>query len=151
MSEKMSNGVAREDMLRMMVDIVSSYVSRNPLSIVQLEGVIETVFSSLISLGEGTDEVKVEAQKPAVNPRKSIAQEYIVCLEDGKKLKMLKRYLRTNYNMTPDQYRTKWGLPSDYPMVAPNYSQQRSDFAKKAGLGQKIAGGAIRRRRGSAK
>ncbi|MCX8507143.1 MAG: MucR family transcriptional regulator, partial [Alphaproteobacteria bacterium] len=84
----------------------------------------------------GAIDVKLEPVKPAVSVRKSVQPDYIICLEDGKKLKMLKRHLRTMYNMSPEDYRAKWGLPSDYPMVAPNYAQQRSDFAKQIGLGR---------------
>jgi predicted transcriptional regulator len=90
-------------------------------------------------------EVKPEAPRPAVSVKRSVTPEFIICLEDGKKLKMLKRHLRTTYNMTPDDYRVKWGLPPDYPMVAPNYAAQRSEFAKKIGLGR-TASAAVERR-----
>ncbi|AEO48347.1 MucR family transcriptional regulator [Rhodospirillum rubrum F11] len=105
----------------------------------QIPDLIQTTFQALSTLEPQAIEIKVEAAKPAVPVKKSIHAEYLVCLEDGKKLKMLKRHLRTNYNMTPEEYRAKWNLAADYPMVAPNYAQQRSDFAKKIGLGRKAA------------
>jgi len=123
-------------MLRMAVEIVSAYVSNNSVPAAQVPDVINTVFKSLASL-EGGAPVSSEALRPAVSVRRSVHPEYIVCLEDGKKLKMLKRHLRAAYNMTPEQYRAKWQLPPDYPMVAPNYAQQRSEFAKQIGLGRK--------------
>jgi predicted transcriptional regulator len=127
----------RDDLLRMAVDVVAAYVSKNPLPAGQIPEVIHTVYASLSSLENGQQETKSEAPKPAVPVKKSVTPDYIICLEDGKKLKMLKRHLRTTYNMTPDEYRAKWGLPPEYPMVAPNYAAQRSDFAKKIGLGRK--------------
>jgi predicted transcriptional regulator len=127
----------RDDILRMAVDVVAAYVSKNPLPAGQIPEIIHTVYTSLSSLENGQTEIKAEAQRPAVAVKRSITPEFIICLEDGKKLKMLKRHLRTTYNLTPDEYRAKWGLPPDYPMVAPNYAAQRSDFAKKIGLGRK--------------
>ncbi len=124
------------DMLRMAVEIVSAYVSNNSVPAAQVPDVINTVFKSLSSL-EGGIVGGGESLKPAVSVRRSVHPDYIICLEDGKKLKMLKRHLRAAYNLTPEQYRAKWGLPPDYPMVAPNYAQQRSDFAKQIGLGRK--------------
>jgi len=132
-----SENATRDDLLRMAVDVVAAYVSKNPLPAGQIPEVINTVFTSLSSLENGVPEAKAEAQKPAVSVKKSVTPEFIICLEDGKKLKMLKRHLRTTYNITPDEYRAKWGLPPDYPMVAPNYAAQRSEFAKKIGLGRK--------------
>jgi predicted transcriptional regulator len=129
---------SRDDLLRMAVDVVAAYVSKNPLPAGQIPEVIHIVYGSLSSLENGQPEAKAEIPKPAVPVKKSVTPEYIICLEDGKKLKMLKRHLRTTYSMTPDEYRTKWGLPPDYPMVAPNYAAQRSDFAKKIGLGRKV-------------
>jgi len=115
---------------------VSAYVSNNTLATGQLADVIQAVYNSLRGLeGQGA-EPPPEPLKPAVPIRKSITPDYIVCLEDGKKLKMLKRYLRARYKMSPDEYRQRWNLPPDYPMVAPNYAQRRSDFAKKIGLGK---------------
>jgi predicted transcriptional regulator len=131
----------------MTADIVSAYVSKNVLPATQIPEVINTVFSSLTGLNGQPREVQAEPQKPAVPIRKSVTPEYIVCLEDGKKLKMLKRHLRSTYGMTPDEYRTKWNLPPDYPMVAPNYAAQRSEFAKKIGLGR--SSGRQTRRRAS--
>lgn len=125
------------DLLRMTADVVSAYVGKNTLSVGQVSEVIKSVYGSFSALsGEGAG-LHGEGLKPAVPVRKSIMPDYIVCLEDGKKLKMLKRHLRTTYRLTPDEYRAKWGLPADYPMVAPNYAAQRSAFAKKIGLGRK--------------
>jgi predicted transcriptional regulator len=126
----------QSDVLRMAVDIVAAYVSNNTVSASQVPEVINTVYGSLTSL-DGGSEAAPEPSKPAVSVRRSVTPEYIVCLEDGKKLKMLKRHLRAAYDMSPEEYRAKWGLPADYPMVAPNYAAQRSAFAKKIGLGRK--------------
>ena len=120
----------------MTADVVAAYVSNNTLPTAQLAEVINAVYNSLKSLEGQPAEAPSEPLKPAVAVRKSVTPDYLVCLEDGKKLKMLKRHLRSTYNMTPDEYRTKWGLPADYPMVAPNYAEQRSEFAKKIGLGR---------------
>ena len=139
MSDAIAEKISRDDILRMAVDVVAAYVSKNPLPAGQIPEVIHTVYSSLSQIDTRAPEVKPEAPRPAVPVKKSVTPDYIVCLEDGKKLKMLKRHLRTTYNMTPDEYRAKWGLPVDYPMVAPNYAAQRSDFAKKIGLGRKAA------------
>jgi predicted transcriptional regulator len=127
---------ADDELLRMTADVVAAYVSNNSLPTTQLAEVISAVYGSLRSLDSHQPEVKAEPLKPAVPVRKSITPDYLVCLEDGKKLKMLKRHLRSTYNMTPDEYRAKWGLAPDYPMVAPNYAEQRSAFAKKIGLGR---------------
>ena len=134
--KKAENGLP-EEMLKMTSEVVSAYVSHNPLPPAQLSDVINTVHATLALLGKNGGEKGMEASKPAVSVRKSITPDYIICLEDGKKLKMLKRHLRTNYNLTPEEYRSKWGLPTDYPMVAPNYAKKRSEFAKKIGLGRK--------------
>src|SRR6185312_1943234 len=112
----------------------AAYVSNNSLPTQQIGEVISSVYASLRSLDGQQPEAKAEPLKPAVPIRKSITPDYLICLEDGKKLKMLKRHLRSTYGMTPDDYRTKWSLPADYPMVAPNYAEQRSEFAKKIGL-----------------
>ena len=125
-----------DELLRMTTEVVAAYVSNNTLATGQLGDIIHAVYNSLRSLDGQVIEAAPEALKPAVPIRKSITPEFLVCLEDGKKLKMLKRHLRSTYNLSPDEYRTKWGLPPDYPMVAPNYAQQRSDFAKKIGLGR---------------
>ena len=120
----------------MTTEVVAAYVSNNTLATGQLGDVIHAVYNSLRGLDGQVVEAAPEVQKPAVPVRKSITPEYLVCLEDGKKLKMLKRHLRSTYNLSPDEYRAKWGLPPDYPMVAPKYAQQRSEFAKKIGLGR---------------
>ena len=137
MDEELDHKIAREDVLRMAVDVVAAYLSNNQVASTQIPDVINSVFASLNDLEGPQIENTTEPQKPAVPVRKSITPDYIVCLEDGKKLKMLKRHLQTTYNMTPEEYRTKWGLSSDYPMVAPNYARQRSEFAKQIGLGRK--------------
>jgi predicted transcriptional regulator len=136
MSDQLEHDAPDSAILRMTADIVSAYVSKNVLPATQIPEVINTVFSSLTGLNGQPREAQAEPQKPAVPIRKSVTPEYIVCLEDGKKLKMLKRHLRSTYGMTPDEYRAKWNLPPDYPMVAPNYAAQRSEFAKKIGLGR---------------
>lgn len=116
--------------------IVSAYVSNNPVPAGDLASLINNVHSALLSVSEGQAASSAESAKPAISVKKSITDEYLVCLEDGKHFKSLKRHLRTRYNMSPDQYREKWGLPSDYPMVAPTYAQARSRLAKQMGLGQ---------------
>lgn len=136
MAEADTAKTAEEQLLRMTTEVVAAYVSNNTLATGQLGDVIHAVYNSLRSLDGHVVEPAPEVLKPAVPVRKSITAEYLVCLEDGKKLKMLKRHLRSTYNLSPDEYRTKWGLPPDYPMVAPKYAQQRSDFAKKIGLGR---------------
>lgn len=125
-----------DDLLKLASDIVAAYVSNNPIPVSEVPGMIKSIHATLGGLTTGMPTEAPTAQKPAVPVKKSVTPEYIVCLEDGKKLKMLKRYLRSRYNMTPDEYRAKWGLPADYPMVAPNYAAQRSEFAKKIGLGR---------------
>jgi predicted transcriptional regulator len=147
MSDQSEADMPEGAILRMTADIVSAYVSKNVLPATQIPEVISTVFSSLAGLGGAPREPQAEPQKPAVPIKKSVTPEYIVCLEDGKKLKMLKRHLRSTYGMTPDEYRSKWALPPDYPMVAPNYAAQRSEFAKKIGLGR--SSGRQTRRRAS--
>jgi predicted transcriptional regulator len=136
MAELTPNKVSDEELLRMTAEVVAAYVRNNSLPTGQLAEVISAVYLSLKALEGKGGEAKAEPLKPAVPVRKSITPDYLVCLEDGKKLKMLKRHLRSTYNMTPDEYRQKWSLPADYPMVAPNYAQQRSAFAKKIGLGR---------------
>jgi predicted transcriptional regulator len=137
MSNDKIKSVSDEEMLRMTTSVVSAYVGNNSLPPAQIPDVIKTVYGSLTSLGRagpGRD-----LPRPAVPVRRSITPDYIICLEDGRKLKMLKRHLRTTYNMTIEDYRQKWGLPVDYPMVAPNYAKQRSAFAKRIGLGRRAA------------
>ncbi len=124
------------DLLRMTAEVAAAYVSNNSLPASDLTEVIRTIYASLQSL-ERSEGVATTSQKPMVPIKKSVTPEYIICLEDGKRLKMLKRHLRTAYRMTPEEYRVKWGLPADYPMVAPNYAEQRSVFAKRIGLGRK--------------
>ena len=124
------------DLRRLAAEIVAAYVSANPVSAAQLPDVIRSVVDALASLDGQAEAPKAEALKPAVSIRKSIMPDYLICLEDGKKLKMLKRHLRTTYDMSPQDYREKWGLPADYPMVAPNYAARRSEFAKQIGLGR---------------
>ena len=139
MSNEHTERISREEMLRMTTDVVSAYVGNNTTATNQLPDLIRTVHGSLNALGEA--QAAESAPKPAVPVRRSLTPEYLVCLEDGKKLKMLKRYLRTTYDMSPDDYRQKWGLPADYPMVAPNYAKRRSEFAKRIGLGRRGRGG----------
>ena len=123
-----------ETLIALTADIVSAHVSNNNVTVTDLPLLIQNVHGALNSLGDAL--VVPEARpEPAVSIRSSIKPDYIVCLEDGKKLKMLKRHLMTHYQLTPDQYRAKWNLPSDYPMVAPNYAEQRRTLAKKIGLG----------------
>ena len=126
------------DVLGLTAQIVSAHVAKNQLAAEALPALIQSVYHSLATAGQV--EATPEAQAPAVPVKKSVFPEFIVCLEDGKKLKMLKRHLKTSYNMTPDEYRTKWGLPRDYPMVAPIYASHRSTLAKKIGLGRKPGG-----------
>ncbi len=128
--------IDHDDLLQITSDIVSAHVSNNPVPLGELPGLIQTVYSTLNGLSAPAPEPEVEL-KPAVNPKKSVTDDYIVCLEDGKKLKMLKRHLSTAYDMTPAEYRAKWGLPHDYPMVAPAYARKRQELAKKIGLGRK--------------
>lgn len=125
-----------ETLIALTADIVSAHVSNNSVAVTDLPLLIQNVYNSLNSLGDILIEPEVK-QEPAVSIRSSVKPDYVVCLEDGKKLKMLKRHLMTHYQMTPDQYRSKWSLPADYPMVAPNYAEQRRSLAKKIGLGTK--------------
>jgi len=141
----MSETSAASNYIELAADIVSAYVSNNSVPSTELPALINEIHSALIRVGGGAVEVPIEAPKPAVPLKKSVTPDYIVCLEDGKKFKSLKRHLRTQYNMTPEQYREKWGLPVDYPMVAPNYARARSELAKEMGLGQQ------RRKRRSAR
>jgi predicted transcriptional regulator len=136
MAEQIAAKPAEDQLLRMTTDVVAAYVSNNALPTGQLPDIIASVYSSLRALDHAPQNGRGEALKPAVPVRKSITPDYLICLEDGRKLKMLKRHLRSTYGLTPDDYRAKWGLPSDYPMVAPNYAEQRSAFAKKIGLGR---------------
>lgn len=125
------------DLVDLTADIVSAYVGNNTVAASDLPGLIASVHSALTSTVQGHKEPKVEELVPAVPVKKSVLGDYIICLEDGKKFKSLKRHLRTRFDMTPEDYRAKWNLPADYPMVAPNYAAARSDLARKMGLGQK--------------
>ena len=136
MSSQPHNSLSESSLLRMTAEIVSAYVSKNVVSTQHIPDVISTVFSSLVGMDSAQEDAPAEPLKPAVPVRKSVTPEYIICLEDGKKLKMLKRHLRSTYNMSPDEYRERWNLPADYPMVAPNYAAKRSEFAKRIGLGR---------------
>lgn len=127
---------ASQNYIELTADIVSAYVSNNSVSAGDIPGLINQVHSALMRVSAGQVDAPAEPLKPAISVKKSITPEYIVCLEDGKKFKSLKRHLRTQYSMTPEQYREKWGLPPDYPMVAPNYAAARSQLAKQMGLGQ---------------
>ncbi len=122
--------------IELAADIVSAYVSNNSVPVTDLPSLIGDVHQALMRVSGSPAEAPAEAPKPAVPVKRSVTPDYIICLEDGKKFKSLKRHLRTQYNMTPEQYREKWGLPSDYPMVAPNYAKARSELAKEMGLGQ---------------
>ena len=137
-----SAGAASEyesDLIELSTEIVSAYVSHNSVSASDLPKLIADIHGALRSLQSNEVPVTVEELKPAVPVRKSVAPDFIICLEDGKKFKSLKRHLRTHYNLSPEEYREKWGLPADYPMVAPNYSATRSKLAKDNGLGRKAA------------
>jgi predicted transcriptional regulator len=128
---------ADSDLVDLSADIVCAYVSHNTLSVTDLPRLIAEVHSALQALQAGKTPDPVEELRPAVPVRKSISPEFLICLEDGKKFKSLKRHLRSHYDLSPEEYREKWGLPSDYPMVAPNYSATRSRLAKDNGLGRK--------------
>jgi predicted transcriptional regulator len=130
------NENASSTYIELAADIVSAYVSNNSVPAGDLPGLISDVHLALARVGNGAAEASAEAPKPAIAIKKSVTPDYIFCLEDGKKFKSLKRHLRTQYNLTPEQYREKWGLAPDYPMVAPNYAKARSDLAKEMGLGQ---------------
>ena len=131
----MTENANASDLLALTTEIVAAHVSNNTVTVADLPTLISQVYQSLSTIGTGPAPV-VERPQPAVSIKKSIHPDYIVCLEDGKKLKMLKRHLKTAYNMSPEGYRERWGLGPDYPMVAPNYAVARSQLAKKMGLGQ---------------
>jgi predicted transcriptional regulator len=130
----MSSQTSREDLLAFTTEIVSSYLANNTMPSTEIPGVIEQVFKTLANVNTDVN-MTVDRPQPAVPIKKSVTPDYLICLEDGKKLKMLKRHLKTAYGMSPDDYRERWGLPADYPMVAPNYAEQRSKLAKDIGLG----------------
>jgi MucR family transcriptional regulator, transcriptional regulator of exopolysaccharide biosynthesis len=135
----MAGSMERVDLIELTAEIVSAYVSSNTVASTDLTNLIKDVHSALHKTASGPSLPEAEPLKPAVAVRKSIMPDYIVCLEDGQRFKSLKRHLRTHYDLTPEQYREKWGLPADYPMVAPNYARARSNLAKQMGLGQKRA------------
>ncbi|MEE4199981.1 MucR family transcriptional regulator [Erythrobacter sp.] len=135
----------KETLITLTSDIVAAHLSNNNVEVKEVPELITNVYGALAGLGE-EQAAEEEKPEPAVSIRASVKPDYIVCLEDGKKLKMLKRYLRTNYDMTPEEYRARWNLPSDYPMVAPNYAEKRRDLAKKIGLGRKPGAGRPRKK-----
>src|SRR5690606_3510459 len=132
----MTDAVAESNLIDLTADIVSAYVSNNTVASTDLAGLINEVYQALQRTSGTVSEPEPEPLKAAISVKKSVTPDYIICLEDGKKFKSLKRHLRTHYDMTPEEYREKWGLPADYPMVAPNYAAARSELAKKRGLGQ---------------
>ena len=132
----MAENAANGNFIELTAEIVSAYVSNNTVAAGDIPALINQVHAALNRVSSKSGEAAAEPLKPAVSLKKSVTPEYIVCLEDGKKFKSLKRHLRTQYNMTPEQYREKWGLGADYPMVAPNYAAARSQLAKQMGLGQ---------------
>jgi predicted transcriptional regulator len=140
----MSESNGSNELLVLTTEIVSSHVANNTVSLGDLPQLIQQVYSTLAGIG-GAPVVAGQRPQPAVSVKKSVTPDYIICLEDGRKLKMLKRHLKTAYNMSPEEYRERWQLPADYPRVAPNYAKQRSSLAKKIGLGTKPRG---RSRRG---
>ncbi|HEY1414415.1 MAG TPA: MucR family transcriptional regulator [Caulobacteraceae bacterium] len=126
----------KAEIIEMTAEIVAAYVENNNISTSDLPALIQSVHRALASVAAGGEAVEPAPKEPAVPVRRSITQDYLICLEDGRKFKSLKRHLRTKYNMSPEDYRAKWGLPKDYPMVAPSYAKARSDLAKQMGLGQ---------------
>lgn len=134
----MDNEINSADLLDLTASIVSAHVANNSVAVGDVPKLIKDVYGTLATVS-CEEEAEPERPEPAVSIKASIKPDYIVCLEDGKKLKMLKRHLMTHYGMTPEQYRTRWGLPSDYPMVAPNYAKQRSALAREIGLGRRKA------------
>lgn len=134
--EEVTNTQRDSNLLPMAASLISAYVRHNRVPVTELQGLVKSMYDSLAQLSAGGGLGETLAQKPMVPIKKSITDDYIICLEDGQKLKMLKRYLRTHFKLTPEEYRAKWGLPHDYPMVAPNYARLRSAFAKKSGLGR---------------
>ena len=131
-----SGGDHTTSFIKLTANIVSAYVSNNPVPASDIPTLINQIHSALMQVSAGRADVAAEPLRPAVSIKKSITPDHLVCLEDGKKFKSLRRHLRSQYNMTPEQYREKWGLPPDYPMVAPNYAAARSQLAKQMGLGQ---------------
>ena len=140
----MTEDSAPENYIGLAADIVAAYVSNNSVRYADLPSLIGDIHSALVKVAGGGLETPAEAPKPAVPVKRSITPDYIICLKDGKQFKSLKRHLRTQYNLTPEQYRERWGLPADYPMVAPSYAKARSDLAKEMGLGQQRRKGRAR-------
>jgi predicted transcriptional regulator len=136
LENRFMSDTAGKSFIELTAEIVSAYVGNNPTPAADIGALIGQVHAALLRLSAGRVDPPLEPAKPAVTVKKSISPEFLVCLEDGKRFKSLKRHLRTQYNMTPEQYREKWNLPADYPMVAPNYAVARSNLAKKMGLGQ---------------
>jgi predicted transcriptional regulator len=132
----MADNTGTSNFIELTAGIVSAFVSNNSVAASDIPALINQVHSALLRVSSGAKDAPTEPLKPAVSLKKSITPDYLVCLEDGKKFKSLKRHLRTQYSVTPEQYREKWGLPADYPMVAPNYAAARSKLAKDMGLGQ---------------
>ena len=126
----------KSEIIEMTADIVSAYVGNNSVTAADLPSLIQSIHRALSGVSGAPEPVEVAPKEPAVPVKRSIQQDFLICLEDGRKFKSLKRHLRTKYNLSPEEYRTKWNLPKDYPMVAPAYAQARSDLAKKMGLGQ---------------
>ena len=139
MADQFDGKASHKDLVRMSAQIVGAFAGKNSLSSSALTNLIGDVYEALNGISKNTGKAQslVTSKKPAVPIRRSVSPDYIVCLEDGRKLKMLKRYLRAAFNMTPEDYRERWGLPRNYPMVAPNYAKKRSDSAKKTGLGKR--------------
>lgn len=135
MAAKIESDITSSDTLHLTTDIVSAFVSNNTINAEKVPALLQEVHDAVKALASGGT-AHAGNQTPAVPVSKSVTPDYVICLEDGKKLKMLKRYLRTQYDMSPEDYRRKWGLPADYPMVAPNYAKRRSQFAKEIGLGR---------------
>ena len=131
-------GPSQAEVARLSADVVAAYVSNNTVAQSALPDLIRTVHNALTGVEQSQTQAPAERQRPAVPISRSVQDDYIVCLEDGARLKMLKRYLRSRYNLSPEEYRRKWGLPPDYPMVAPAYAERRSDFARKIGLGKGV-------------
>jgi len=126
----------KSEIIEMTADIVSAYVGNNSVSAADLPSLIQSIHRALSGVSGAPEAVEVAPKEPAVPIKRSIQQDFLICLEDGRKFKSLKRHLRTKYNLSPEEYRAKWNLPKDYPMVAPNYAKARSDLAKQMGLGQ---------------
>ena len=147
---KQDNNKSTDHLLQLATGIVSAYVSHNQVPLTEVPSILKNIHTTLAGLLGGASGEAATSAKPAVPVKKSIGDDFIICLEDGKKLKMLKRYLRTRYKLSLEEYRKKWGLPHDYPMVAPAYSRKRSAFAKKIGLGRIPSGKSVGRKRKAA-